>query len=98
MPAMGWRNMGKRRLFLLKTELKRRERQRYGGKKKNAFSGGKRGNGMVGQKLFFTDRNTAVRGAEVHSLPLHFPLKKSRIWTAGTWDFGRESPISALDW
>ena len=54
---------------------------------KNAFSGGKRGNGMVGQKLFFTNRNTAVRGAEVPILPLHFPLKKSRIGTAGTWTF-----------
>ena len=40
-----------------------------------------------GKSYFLSDRNTAVRGAEVHSLPLHFPLKKSRIWTAGTWEF-----------
>lgn len=50
---------------------------------------------MVGQKLFFTDRNTAVRDAEVHSLPLHFPLKKSRIWTAGTWDFWKRTGLLA---
>jgi len=35
----------------------------------------------------FVARNTAVRGAEVPILPLHFPLKKSRIGTAGTWTF-----------
>ena len=41
----------------------------------------------LGKSYFFSDRNTAVCGAEVHSLPLNFPLKKSRIWTAGTWEF-----------
>ena len=40
-----------------------------------------------GPSIFCADWNTAVRGAEVHSLPLHFPLKKSRLWTAGTWTF-----------
>lgn len=38
-------------------------------------------------RRFFAARNTAVRGAEVHILPLNFPLKKSSIWTAGTWAF-----------
>lgn len=40
-----------------------------------------------GPSIFCADWNTAVRGAEVPMLPLHFPLKKSRIGTAGTWTF-----------
>lgn len=40
-----------------------------------------------GISIFFAARNTAVRGAEVHILPLNFPLKKSSICTAGTWMF-----------
>ena len=40
-----------------------------------------------GISSFFADRNTAVCGAEVHILPLNFPLKKSSIWTAGTGVF-----------
>ena len=47
------------------------------GREKMLLAAGKLGNGKEGQKLFFSDRNTAVRGAEVHSLPLHFPLKKA---------------------
>ena len=45
---------------------------------------------MVGQKLFFTDRNTAVRGAEVHSLPLNFPLKKAGYGLQAHGTFGNE--------
>ena len=48
-----------------------------------------------GPSIFCADWNTAVRGAEVHSLPLHFPLKKSRIWTAGTWDFWKRTGLLA---
>ena len=44
----------------------------------------------AGSSIFFADRNTAVRGAEVPILPLNFPLKKSRIGTAGTWEFYNE--------
>ncbi|REC42589.1 hypothetical protein DRF69_11065 [Chryseobacterium sp. 5_R23647] len=40
-----------------------------------------------GISVFFAARNTAMCGAEVHILPLNFPLKKSSIWTAGTWAF-----------
>ena len=83
--------MGKRWLFLWVTELKRRERQRYGGKKKMLLAAGSGAMGWLGKSYFFSDRNTAVRGAEVHSLPLNFPLKKSRIWTAGTWDIWDET-------
>lgn len=43
-----------------------------------------------GISSFFADRNTAVRGAEVHILLLNFPLKKSSLWTAGTWEFYNE--------
>ena len=43
-----------------------------------------------GISSFFADRNTAVRGAEVHILPLNFPLKISSIWTAGTGVFYNE--------
>ena len=53
--------------------------------------------GWLGKSYFFSDRNTAVRGADVHSLPLNFPLKKSRIWTAGTWDIWDETLLGALD-
>ena len=34
------------------------------------------GEGMA-MRYFSPARNTAVRGAEVHSLPLNFPLKKA---------------------
>ncbi|OWK96930.1 hypothetical protein AP75_13925 [Kaistella haifensis DSM 19056] len=38
---------------------------------------GKAGNGKAGGiSIFFIIRNTAVRGAEVHILPLNCPLKK----------------------
>ena len=44
-----------------------------------------------GKSYFFTDRNTAVRGAEVHSLPPFDDAQGTgfyrRIWTAGTWEF-----------
>ena len=30
-----------------------------------------------GRSIFVADRNTAVRGAEVHSLPQNLPLKKA---------------------
>src|SRR5690606_19212602 len=50
---MCWRNMGKRWLFLWVTELKRRERQRYGGKEKNAFSGWKAGQWQARAKAIF---------------------------------------------
>ena len=57
------------------------------GRKKMLYDAGSGAMGRKGKSYFFSDRNTAVRGAEVHSLPLNFPLKKSRIWTAGTWEF-----------
>ena len=52
MPAMGWRNMGRRRLSLLKTELKRREKQRYGGKKKMLLAAGSGAKGWMGKSYF----------------------------------------------
>ena len=85
--------MGKRRLSLLKTELKRTERQRYGGKEKNALRCWKRAMGRKGKSYFFSDRNTAVRGAEVHSLPLNFPLKKAGYGLQAHGNFGTELSI-----
>jgi len=60
------------------------------GRKKMLLAAGSWAMASLGKSYFLSDRNTAVRGAEVHSLPLNFPLKKSRIWTAGTWDIGNE--------
>ena len=39
---------------------------------------------------FFVARNTAVRGAEVHSLPQNFPLKKAGYGLQAHGVFGRE--------
>ena len=39
---------------------------------------------------FFVARNTAVRGAEVHSLPLNFPLKKAGYGLQAHGNFGTE--------
>ena len=44
-----------------------------------------------GRSIFFADRNTAVRGAEVHSLPLNFPLKKAGYGLQAHGDFGNET-------
>lgn len=64
------------------------EKQRYGGWRKKCLMNGESGQRESdGISIFFATRNTAVRGAEVHILPLNFPLKKSSIWTAGTWLF-----------
>ena len=41
-----------------------------------------------GRSIIFVARNTAVRGAEVHSLPLHFPLKKAGYVLQAHGDFG----------
>lgn len=41
-------------------------------------------------KAFSSAWNTTVRGAEVHIVPLTFPLKISSIWTAGTGVFEDE--------
>jgi len=57
------------------------------GRKKMLIDAGSGAMGSKGKSYFLSDRNTAVRGAEVHSLPLDFLLKKSRLWTAGTWIF-----------
>ena len=43
-----------------------------------------------GKSYFFSDRNTAVRGAEVHSLPLNFPLKKAGYGLQAHGNFGTE--------
>ena len=43
-----------------------------------------------GKSYFFSDRNTAVRGAEVHSLPLNFPLKKAGYGLQAHGIFGTE--------
>lgn len=43
-----------------------------------------------GRSIFFADRNTAVRGAEVHSLPQNFPLKKAGYGLQAHGVFGRE--------
>lgn len=43
-----------------------------------------------GPSIFCADRNTAVRGAEVHILPLHFPLKKAGYVLEAHGDFGTE--------
>ncbi len=64
------------------------EKQRYGGWRKRCLMVGESGQRESdGISIFFAARNTVVRGAEVHILPLNFPLKKSSIWTAGTWKF-----------
>ena len=41
-----------------------------------------------GPSIFCADWNTAVRGAEVHKLPLHFPLKKAGYGLQALWGFG----------
>ena len=46
--------------------------------------------GRKGKSYFFSDRNTAVRGAEVHSLPLNFPLKKAGYGLQAHGNFGME--------
>ena len=46
--------------------------------------------GWLGKSYFFSDRNTAVRGAEVHSLPLNFPLKKAGYGLQAHGNFGTE--------
>ena len=43
-----------------------------------------------GRSIFFADRNTAVRCAEVHSLPLNFPLKKAGYGLQAHGNFGME--------
>lgn len=43
-----------------------------------------------GRSIFFADRNTAVRGAEVHSLPQNFPLKKAGYVLQAHGNFGTE--------
>ena len=43
-----------------------------------------------GRSIFFADRNTAVRGAEVHSLPQNFPLKKAGYVLQANGNFGTE--------
>ena len=48
------------------------------------------GQGMA-ISCFFSARNTAVRGAEVHSLPLNFPLKKAGYGLQAHGDFGNET-------
>ena len=47
------------------------------GRKKMLDGAGSGAMGRKGKSYFFSDRNTAVRGAEVHSLPLNFALKKT---------------------
>ena len=48
------------------------------GRKKMLLVAGSGAMARMGKSYFFSDRNTAVRGAEVHSLPLNFPLKKKQ--------------------
>jgi len=52
----------------------------------------------MGKSYFFSDRNTAVRGAEVHRLPLNFPLKKAGYGLQAHGILGRTFSTCALDW
>ena len=52
-----------------------------------------------GRSIFFADRNTAVRGAEVHSLPLNFPLKKKQDMDCRHMGVLETNySVSAVDW
>lgn len=60
------------------------------GRKKMLDGAGSGAMARKGKSYFFSDRNTAVRGAEVHSLPLNFPLKKAGYGLQAHGNFGTE--------